>query len=346
MAERACRQCGETKALEQFGFRCATEGRRHRRCKLCVAAYGKRHYAAHRAEYVAASARNTRRRQDALKRKVWDYLAKHPCVDCGESDSVVLEFDHVNPAEKRAEIYWLVHRTFSWSTIAAEIQRCEVRCANCHRRRTAGQFGWHRGRWPDGPAEAPARRRARLKTPTRVSVPARQAPVAPQEGQRLCGLCEVAKPVKAFHFRDKARGTRSSICAECFTAYRQAHYRLNREHYIRRNGLVLRQRKLRWSRHILEYLSQCACVDCGEHDPVVLEFDHLDPATKLREVSFFARAGYPWSTVARELAKCQVRCANCHRRRTATQFAWPKLQHAKSEVEAKRVDLAGLEPAT
>jgi cytochrome c551/c552 len=38
----------------------------------------------------------------------------------------------------------LVHTAVSWELVAAEIAKCEVRCANCHRRRTAAVGGYYR----------------------------------------------------------------------------------------------------------------------------------------------------------------------------------------------------------
>src|SRR5438309_12051087 len=52
------------------------------------------------------------------------------------------------------------------------------------------------------------------------------------------------------------------------------------------------------------------CVDCGGIDPVVLHFDHL--RDKRRDVSFMCSSGWAWSTILEEIAKCAVRCANCH----------------------------------
>jgi hypothetical protein len=57
-----------------------------------------------------------------------------------------------------------------------------------------------------------------------------------------------------------------------------------------------------------------SCVDCGEGDPVVLDFDHR--ADKRGDVSKLAAWGVSIATLQREIAKCDVRCANCHRRRT------------------------------
>src|SRR5205807_6837283 len=57
----------------------------------------------------------------------------------GRADPLILEFDHVDPSNKRSEIYCLVQSAYGWNTIWAEIEKSEVRCANCHRRRTAIQ---------------------------------------------------------------------------------------------------------------------------------------------------------------------------------------------------------------
>lgn len=74
------------------------------------------------------------------------YLLTHPCVDCGESDSIVLTFDHVRE-EKRANIADMIISGFSVDAIAAEIAKCEVTCFNCHAIRSqqrSGTYRWQR----------------------------------------------------------------------------------------------------------------------------------------------------------------------------------------------------------
>lgn len=76
-----------------------------------------------------------RRNRDFVK----GYLLSHPCADCGEADHTVLEFDHVGL--KRSHVADLVWGERSLASITHEIDECEVRCANCHRRKTRRTLG-------------------------------------------------------------------------------------------------------------------------------------------------------------------------------------------------------------
>ena len=78
------------------------------------------------------------RRQVCIKRN-YDYicqiLKQSKCVDCGDTRWEVLEFDHVR-GEKVDCVTYIAHRGQSIKKVQAEIEKCEVRCANCHRLKT------------------------------------------------------------------------------------------------------------------------------------------------------------------------------------------------------------------
>jgi hypothetical protein len=84
----------------------------------------------------------TAKRVASTRMRMVEFLAGHPCVDCGERDPAVLDFDHVGV--KRELVSALVARAAPWSRIVEEIAQCEVRCANCHRRVTARRAGCSR----------------------------------------------------------------------------------------------------------------------------------------------------------------------------------------------------------
>jgi hypothetical protein len=71
---------------------------------------------------------------------------------------------------------------------------------------------------------------------------------------------------------------------------------------------------------LLEFLSLKSCIDCGENDPIVLEFDHKSPNKKFKQISSMLSGHYSWDSVLKEIKKCEIRCANCHRRKTYLQF--------------------------
>jgi hypothetical protein len=71
-----------------------------------------------------------------LRARINAYLTENPCIDCGEADPRCLDFDHVRGKKAKA-ISEMVKLSYRWPTILAEITKWEVRCANCHRKRTA-----------------------------------------------------------------------------------------------------------------------------------------------------------------------------------------------------------------
>jgi hypothetical protein len=70
------------------------------------------------------------------RRNITDALKAVPCADCGLSyPPFVMDFDHVK-GEKTKDISNLVQEGASLAALMAEIDKCEVVCANCHRIRT------------------------------------------------------------------------------------------------------------------------------------------------------------------------------------------------------------------
>lgn len=78
------------------------------------------------------------------RQMVWDYLLANPCVDCQETNPIVLQFDHVT-GKKTAKISTLVNRNISIEKLKLEISQCEVRCSNCHAYKTASEWNHYQG---------------------------------------------------------------------------------------------------------------------------------------------------------------------------------------------------------
>jgi len=130
-----CRVCGVRKPWTEFPRRGRESQRLQTWCKACFSAYkAKRHQLNHDRE-MRRIRRNSARYRSEARTLIRAYLLEHPCVDCGESDVAVLDFDHVRDS-KRMDVSALVAGGYSWHTIADEIAKCDVRCANCHRRVT------------------------------------------------------------------------------------------------------------------------------------------------------------------------------------------------------------------
>lgn len=84
----------------------------------------------------------------------------------------------------------------------------------------------------------------------------------------------------------------------------------------------IRQKDFR--QRIYTYLKSNPCVDCGENRIPTLQFDHIDPSTKKFAISRVINRIKDFSRIEAEIAKCEVRCANCHAIRTAEQQGWYK----------------------
>jgi hypothetical protein len=139
---KRCYACGEVKDVAEFPINRKRGDGRGTMCKACKKVYNVGYYARTKERHNPARAERRRRAVAEAQRRVYGYLQTHPCVDCGETDIVVLDFDH--QGNKIAEINLMMASGLAWETILGEIAQCEVVCSNDHRRRTAATFGWRR----------------------------------------------------------------------------------------------------------------------------------------------------------------------------------------------------------
>jgi hypothetical protein len=96
-------------------------------CRFCQANHNKASYGKRRDYYI----RKNKELRDRNRAAIFEYLKTHPCVDCGNTNPVVLTFDHVR-GKKTLEIANMVRGSWGLDNIFKEIKKCDVRCFNCH----------------------------------------------------------------------------------------------------------------------------------------------------------------------------------------------------------------------
>lgn len=141
MRTKTCRSCGKKRPLRHFNFKSRAKGTRASACRDCHSKYSRTHYKENRSAYRRRARRWNDNHRSEIRGKVLEYLFAHPCVDCGEENPVVLTFDHVI-GDKEDEISNMIRYGKGWNCIEAEIEKCEVRCANCHMTKTSKERGW------------------------------------------------------------------------------------------------------------------------------------------------------------------------------------------------------------
>lgn len=140
----------------------------------------------------------------------------------------------------------------------------------------------------------------------------------------ICNRCTRDLPDDSFYWKNKAAEIKHKTCKQCKTEYSKAHYLKNAEAYKERANKSRPGLNEKGKQYIIDYLKNNPCVDCGISDIRVLQFDHREPLlgqTKARVGIYRGSIGL----LKKEIAKCDVVCANCHMIRTAKFFGWERI---------------------
>lgn len=135
--------------------------------------------------------------------------------------------------------------------------------------------------------------------------------------------CNKCKKKKDYSEYSKKADTKDGYCRRCLDCSRQDckdYYRKNINILLPIKNARLKEKRIINKKFVFEYLLNHSCIDCGESDPMVLDFDHQ--RDKLQNVSLMMQRGVLLDKLKAEIAKCEVRCANCHRRKTAKEQNW------------------------
>jgi hypothetical protein len=118
---RPCAGCGKAKPFSQFQEKTQANGKEgwEGKCKPCVS--------------IRQRHSNLNRNKEA-RHYVFEFLKKHPCIDCGETNVLALEFDHTH--SKKFDIGNALNSNVHITLLKKEMKKCVIRCSSCHRVKT------------------------------------------------------------------------------------------------------------------------------------------------------------------------------------------------------------------
>lgn len=194
-----------------------------------------------------------------------------------------------------------------------------VWCRNCQR---AYDRAYYKGQIlkPDGTiVEAVAHRESRSQA-RQVREAALQK-IRDEKRQRVLERAEVATPGACPRCKKAPKNLPYGYCRECQREYGRAYRsglipKVGQDERQRRQAEKRKIKKAR-SKVMVDKLRDVPCADCGVKYPTwIMDFDHRNPAEKLANVSSLRASGGSEKRIQEEIAKCDLVCANCHRKRT------------------------------
>lgn len=131
---------------------------------------------------------------------------------------------------------------------------------------------------------------------------------------KTCSKCEITQSLDSFSKRNSKKNTYQSWCKKCLRSHNRKTYQTKPD---RRNQVKANTAKYRAEVEdfLFSFLSKNPCTHCGENRILALEFDHL--FNKDFNIAESIYRGMSLARVKKEVNKCQVLCANCHRIKTA-----------------------------
>jgi hypothetical protein len=126
---------------------------------------------------------------------------------------------------------------------------------------------------------------------------------------KTCWKCQTIKAIDDFAKNRSRKDGRQTCCRKCKQAYDRADYQRNKERAKNYN----KQHRRKNREFVARYLADKQCEQCGFSDSRALDFDHIDPQDKTKIIAKMIHDGTSIKTLKKEIVKCRILCANCHR---------------------------------
>ena len=127
---------------------------------------------------------------------------------------------------------------------------------------------------------------------------------------KICSKCKIEKTLDNFLWRNKSKNIKHSICSDCYKIVRKKSYDENSQYYKDKSKRRRREHALKYE----EYKKSLSCKICGESESVCLDFHHLDGNEKDYTIGSRKYSSGNFQSTIKEIEKCVVLCANCHRK--------------------------------
>jgi len=150
---------------------------------------------------------------------------------------------------------------------------------------------------------------------------------------KICSGCNIKKALKEYYKRKKGKrsGQYYEKCKICMKQRGILYYHKNRKRQLEL-AIKRRHNYYKTKRDFIDSLKNISCKDCGKVYPAyVMDFDHKDGKIKVGNIASMITRNLSLKRIQKEIEKCDIVCANCHRIRT----------HNRSAVVAKVVTAGG-----